>query len=90
AYQLEVAADPAESGISGGGQPFPIGFSGDSAAPVDSHGLKGAEGSKDTEHSKLSGASPPQSRQSLVPLAALLALLVILAEWGVYQRGRSI
>lgn len=90
AYQLEVAADPAESGIPGGGQPFPIGFSGDSAAPADSHGSEDAVGFKEAEHSKPSGASPPQSRQSLVPLAALLALLVILAEWGVYQRGRSI
>ncbi|MGZ7441888.1 vWA domain-containing protein [Paenibacillus sp. TH7-28] len=90
AYQLEVAADPAESGIPGGGQLFPIGLSGDSATPADSHGREGADGSKDAEHSKPSSASPPQSRQSLVPLAALLALLVILAEWGVYQRGRSI
>ncbi|MNJ34921.1 hypothetical protein D3C77_296470 [compost metagenome] len=37
------------------------------------------------------GSNPERSsKHSLTYLAALLALIVIIAEWGVYQRGRSI
>ncbi|MFD1175230.1 BatA domain-containing protein [Paenibacillus puldeungensis] len=87
-YNLEVAADPAESGILGGGKTLSIGSSDqNSSSPAAS---AGSDTRKDAGKAKPLGASPLQSQRSLVSLVVLLALLVILAEWGVYQRGRSI
>ncbi|WP_018752954.1 vWA domain-containing protein [Paenibacillus sanguinis] len=57
---------------------------------------KEANGSLGNEHaasSPLTGADGEAVQRDAAPLVkwvALLALLVILAEWGVYQRGRSI
>lgn len=86
-YNLEVAADPAESGIPGA-KTLPIGGSGqNSSSPAAS---TGGDTREIAEKAKSPGASPLQSQHSLVSLVVLLALLVILAEWGVYQRGRSI
>ncbi|MEF2967063.1 VWA domain-containing protein [Paenibacillus sp. M1] len=73
-FLLEVAADPAESALQGS-QPLPI---------------AGAESGAQTLNGNGQDNSMPKSRYSLVYLAALLALIVILTEWGVYQRGRSI
>ncbi|WP_410770004.1 vWA domain-containing protein [Fontibacillus sp. BL9] len=82
-FLVQVTADPAESSFEGM-MPLPV-------AGV--HSDKPAEGSDQTESGSQAGQSDSlisKSRKSLVYPAALLALLVILAEWGVYQRGRSI
>lgn len=91
-YSLEVAADPAESGVPDGIKTFPVGgsvkenvgHSGNQAASTDGHPAESSEKGKSSPISSL------QSQHSLVSVAVLLVLLVILAEWGVYQRGHSI
>ncbi len=83
AFMVQVTADPAESAFEGM-QPLPVtGILSD----------KPAEGSDQMGSGSQAGQSEgllSKSRKSLVYPAALLALLVILVEWGVYQRGRSI
>ncbi|RCX20411.1 von Willebrand factor type A domain-containing protein [Fontibacillus phaseoli] len=82
-FLVQVTADPAESAFEGMRQ-LPV---------AEIHSDKPAEGSDQMESGSQAGQSDSlisKSRQSLVYPAALLALFVILAEWGVYQRGRSI
>lgn len=82
-FLVQVTADPAESAFEG-------------IQPLQGAGNlsdKPVEGAVQMENGSQSGQSDSlisKSRQSLVYPAALLALLVILVEWGVYQRGRSI
>ncbi|GAA0133410.1 hypothetical protein YSY43_02500 [Paenibacillus sp. YSY-4.3] len=84
-YNLEVIAHPSESAI---GQAKPLGFNGSGGTAADQTS-EDAHTSPDTSGKALGGIGP-SSKHSLVYLAALLALIVIIAEWGVYQRGRSI
>lgn len=78
-YNVEVTAHPSESVI---GQPKPLVFGGDG------NGSGGASADGASGDSSISMES--KSKHSLTYLAVLLALIVIIAEWGVYQRGRSI
>lgn len=87
-FLAEVAADPAESD-----------FSGKMALQIRDKNSTGAERSGDDQSTDRQENVPNTSanrgedgrtRYSLVGWASLLALIVILAEWGVYQRGRSI
>lgn len=94
-YNLEVIAHPSESVI---GQAKPLVFKGGGES-ADGAPMGGADG-QDAEDiqpgqgnsSKASSHSAPESKSkhSLTYLAVLMALIVIIAEWGVYQRGRSI
>ncbi|MUG44022.1 vWA domain-containing protein [Paenibacillus woosongensis] len=103
AYNLEVIAHPSESAI---GQAKPLGFGGSGGASAGGAAGNGTENSTgagqisedgsaspDASGKALGGVGPNPERSakhSLTYLAALLALIVIIAEWGVYQRGRSI
>lgn len=80
-FNIEVAADSMESVIYGS-ELLPLKSADGTQQVVDGNSEVG---------DKLKGdIQPSKSRLSLVYLAAWLALIVILAEWGVYQRGRSI
>ncbi|WP_059051468.1 vWA domain-containing protein [Paenibacillus senegalimassiliensis] len=85
-FLLEVTADPLESETAPAEQlaaKLQVG-----SAQASSEGeQQEADGSEDTD-----GSQEAVKREALplVKWVALLALLVILAEWGVYQRGRSI
>lgn len=79
-YMVEVAADPFEGKFVKSEQI--------DLAAGDSSGEKEAAGVQ-TQPEK-SGGRAGQSQMSLMWLAAAAVLLIILAEWGVYQRGRSV
>ncbi|MEK4509506.1 vWA domain-containing protein [Paenibacillus sp. FSL K6-2524] len=80
-FNVEVAADSMESVIYES-EPLPLNSADGTQQVVNGNSEVG---------DKLQGdIQPSKSRLSLVYLAAWLALIVILAEWGVYQRGRSI
>lgn len=51
-----------------------------------------AEGQLETENDRAAAGTTEDAKTgaALMPWLALLALVVIVAEWGVYQRGRSI
>ncbi|WP_054956471.1 vWA domain-containing protein [Paenibacillus dakarensis] len=76
-YLLAVTADPFEGELAV------------DQGPVLSHAGDGQTEAKDGE-----GSTTPENTNapgmSLIPWLAALALIVIAAEWGVYQRGRSI
>jgi hypothetical protein len=78
-YWLAVTADPYEADWSNDQGPFVS-----QAAP-------NLDESEAGEHAGTSGSNETTNRAgSLMPWLAVLALAVIAAEWGVYQRGRSI
>ncbi|AZK48299.1 vWA domain-containing protein [Paenibacillus lentus] len=82
-YNLEVIAHPSESAL---GQAKPLVFGGDgNGNSMGSDGTPANGGS-----SEISISEESKSKRSLTSLAVLLALIVIITEWGVYQRGRSI
>lgn len=80
-FNVEVAADSMESVIYES-EPLPLNSADGTQQVVDGNSEVGDNLQGDIQ--------PSKSRLSLVYLAAWLALIVILAEWGVYQRGRSI
>lgn len=87
-FLAEVVADPAESDFSGN-MTLRIGDKNDMGAER-SGNEQVTDQQETTPATSTNGGAEGKSRYSLVGLAALLALIVILTEWGVYQRGRSI
>lgn len=78
-FWLAVTADPYEADWS------------NDQGPVVSQAAPNLDESEAGEHAGTSGSSETANRAgSLMPWLAVLALAVIAAEWGVYQRGRSI
>lgn len=82
-YYVEVIAYPSESAM---GQPKPLVFGGDDKDTNDSSSGTPVNGASSESNISIEA----KSKHSLAYLAVLLALIVIIAEWGVYQRGRSI
>lgn len=79
-FNVEVTTDSRESVIQGT-EPLQLSRA-DGTAVVDRV--------DDGGNQSISESQPLKSRYSLAYFIAWLALIVILAEWGVYQRGRSI
>ncbi|MFC7681244.1 BatA and WFA domain-containing protein [Paenibacillus sp. GCM10028914] len=79
-YSLAVTSDPFEAELSS------------DKGPLVSRSVDGQnEGETDDEATKSpENAGTNANVASLIPWLAALALAVIVAEWGVYQRGRSI
>lgn len=78
-FWLAVTADPYEANWS------------NDQGPVVSQAAPNLDESEAGEHAGTSGSNETANRAgSLMPWLAVLALAVIAAEWGVYQRGRSI
>lgn len=78
-FWLAVTADPYESDWS------------NDQGPVVSQAAPNLDESEAGVHAGTSGSNETANRAgSLMPWLAVLALAVIAAEWGVYQRGRSI
>lgn len=78
-FWLAVTADPYEADWS------------NDQGPVVSQAAPNLDESEAGEHAGTSGSNETANRAgSLMPWLAVLALAVIAAEWGVYQRGRSI
>lgn len=78
-FWLAVTADPYEADWS------------DDQGPAVSQAAPNSDESEAGEHAGASGGNETANGAgSLMPWLAVLALAVIAAEWGVYQRGRSI
>lgn len=91
-YLLEVTADPRESDTVPSVQLAKLltAGPGQGDGPKENDGMQGESGRGSNQPSDSEAGDAQREAVPLLKWAALLALLVILAEWGVYQRGRSI